>query len=85
MRNLHLTFGVLLALFACGDVVEVSPELREAADAYLTLLDRGQNEEVWHRSATIFKESVTLDAWIKQVEQLKKLSLIHISEPTRPY
>ena len=52
-------------------MVEVTPELREAADGYLTLLDRGQNEEVWHRSAIIFKESVTLDAWIKQVERLK--------------
>ena len=72
MKNLCLTFVILLALSACGNVVEVTPELREAADGYLTLLDRGQNEEVWQRSATIFKESVSLDAWIKQVEQLKK-------------
>ena len=72
MKKILLTFGALLTLFACGGVVEVTPELREAADGYLTLLDRGQNEEVWHRYATIFKESVTLDAWIKQVEQLKK-------------
>jgi len=71
IKKLHLTLGVLLTLFACGDVVEVTPELREAADGYLTLLDRGQNEEVWHQSAIIFKESVTLDAWLKQVEQLK--------------
>ena len=72
IKKLHLTLGVLLTLFACGDVVEVTPELREAADGYLTLLDRGQNEEVWHQSAIIFKESVTLDAWLKQAEQLKK-------------
>ena len=44
MKKLLLMFGVLLTLFACGGVVEVTPELREAADGYLTLLDRGQNE-----------------------------------------
>ena len=48
MKKLLLTFGVLLTLFACGDVVEVTPELREAANGYLTLLDRDQNLSLIH-------------------------------------
>ena len=60
MKKLLLTVGILLTLFACGDVVEVTPELREAADGYLTLLDRDQNEEVWHRSATILRKALRL-------------------------
>ena len=59
-------------LSGCGDVVELTPKLRESADQYLTLLDRSQYAEVWNQSASIFRETVTLEDWIKQISRLKE-------------
>lgn len=68
-----LVTGILLGLFSsCGDVVELTAEKREAADRYLTLLDRGRYAEVWNQSASIFQETVTVEDWISQVSRLKE-------------
>ncbi len=37
--------------------------MQDTADRYLTLLDRGQYDEVWRESAAIFQGAVTLEDW----------------------
>ncbi len=69
MLLICLSFGLLSG---CGNVVELTPKMRESADQYLTLLDRSQYAEVWNQSASIFRETVTLEDWIKQISRLKE-------------
>ena len=66
-------FGLsIVLLVSCGDVVELTPDMRESADRYMTLLDRGQYVEVWNQSSSIFRETVTTEDWVKQVSRLKE-------------
>ena len=62
----------LLCFFGCADSVEVSEDIRSAADESLTLLDQDNYLGAWESSASIFKEVVSRDAWNSQMEGVRK-------------
>ncbi len=64
---LALILAVLLGVAACGRTLEMTPAMQRAADRYLTLLDRGQYEEVWHAGADIFQNAVTQPDWLQRM------------------
>ena len=75
MANLtKLGFVLLLSLyfFGCADSVELTDDIRIAADESLTLLDQDDYLGAWESSASIFQEVVTPDAWTSQLEGVRK-------------
>ena len=81
-RALAYPFGNALALNAMGEVYSYTGRLREAGAAYeesLRLLDGMDGEDVHIRMLLV--ELIDYNLRIRNVN----LSLIHISEPTRPY
>ena len=71
-RKLGFVLLPLLWFFGCADSVELSEDIRSAADESLTLLDQDNYLEAWKSSASIFKEVVSLDAWNSQMEGVRK-------------
>ena len=67
--GLYLFF---LLLFGCADSADLTLDIRRAADTALTLLDRDNYSEAWDASANIFKEAVAREAWISQMEGVRK-------------
>ena len=71
-RKLGFVLLPLLWFLGCADSVEVSEDIRSAADEYLTLMDQGNYPGAWESSASIFKEVVSRDAWNSQMEGVRK-------------
>tara|TARA_Y100000766_G_scaffold169946_1_gene145956 strand:+ start:1230 stop:1640 length:411 start_codon:yes stop_codon:yes gene_type:complete len=65
-------FLFFLLLFGCADSADLTLDIRRAADTSLTLLDRDDYSGAWDASANIFKEAVALEAWISQMEGVRK-------------
>ena len=72
LRKLGFVLLPLLWFFGCADSVELSEDIRSAADESLTLLDQDNYLEAWKSSASIFKEVVSRDAWNSQMEGVRK-------------
>ena len=68
MPKLVLFLLSILFFAGCGETVQLTPEVRKAADKYLTFLDRDEYQAVWLSSASIFKEVVSADAWREQMK-----------------
>ena len=62
----------LLWFFGCADSVELSEDIRSAADESLTLLDQDNFLGAWESSASLFNEVVSRDAWNSQMEGVRK-------------
>ena len=65
-------FLILLMLFGCADSADLTLDIRKAADTSLTLLDRDDYSGAWDASANIFKEVVAREAWVSQMEGVRK-------------
>ena len=65
-------FLFFLLLFGCADSAVLTLDIRRAADTSLTLLDRDDYSGAWDVSANIFKEAVAREAWISQMEGVRK-------------
>jgi len=72
LRKLGFVLLPLLWFFGCADSVEVSEDIRSAADESLTLLDQDNYLGAWESSASIFKEVVSRDAWNSQMEGVRE-------------
>ena len=72
LRKLGFVLLPLLWFFGCADSVELSEDIRSAADESLTLLDQDNYLGAWKSSASIFKEVVSRDAWNSQMEGVRK-------------
>ena len=63
---------IFLLLFGCADSADLTVDIRTAADNSLTLLDQDDYSGAWDASAKIFKDAVAREAWISQMEGVRK-------------
>jgi len=70
--KLHCTLLLLILCAGCAKSIELSPEANQAALASLKLIDDQAYVESWEQAATIFRDEVTLEAWITTVDGRRK-------------
>ena len=75
MADLIKLSVVLLFMFwivGCAKSLELTEEIRSAANESLTLLDQDNYLGAWESSASIFREAVSSDAWTIQMEIVRR-------------
>ena len=76
MRAICVVLAVLVSVTLIGCQGKKDPEKEAAAAeealAWLQMVDRGAYEESWRSSAAFMKDSVTLEQWVKTMEQSRK-------------
>ena len=71
-RKLSVLLLPLLGFSGCVDSVEITEDIRSAANDSLTLLDQDNYLAAWEASASIFREAVSSDAWTSQMKEVRK-------------
>jgi len=64
---------LLSLLMGCAQAVDVTPAMQQAADQYLTLLDRGEYAQVWQQAAHIFQAGVGPTDWQARMQAVHKV------------
>ena len=66
---LFISFFICTPLLASQDK---ETNAKEAADAWLTVVDAGDYDQSWDSSATLFQHAITKDRWHKTLAAVRK-------------
>ena len=70
IRTMALALALAGAQTLAGAEVDTKPAVK-AADAWLTLVDKGQYKKSWDGAASYFKGNVTADRWQTQIKGVR--------------
>ena len=63
---------VAMALGGCARAIELTPDMSQAADKILARIDRQQYVATWREAASIFRDSVAQEDWLRIVNDLRE-------------